>query len=135
MPHRTGVLAIVAITAVVGLSTPALAEGSPPPAARVSTAVGAAPNPNQGDYHKLLRATIADLQAYWAQEFPQVYGGMYTPVGQFVAATPTTKFVFRRVEAFRRGFFDGHNSCAAAYGQAATNTPSGCPRHDQRRRG
>jgi predicted metalloprotease len=91
VPHRTGVLAIVAITAVVGLSTPALAEGSPPPAARVSTAVGAAPNPNQGDYHKLLRATIADLQAYWAQEFPQVYGGMYTPVGQFVAATPTTK--------------------------------------------
>ncbi len=92
MPHRTRALAVVLTTAVVvTLATPALAAGASAPAARPSTAVAAAPNPNQGDYHKLLRATIADLQAYWAQEFPQVYGGTYTPVGQFVAATSTTK--------------------------------------------
>lgn len=91
MPHRTGVLAVVIITAMIGLATPALAQGSEPPAARVASAVGAVPNPNQGDYHKLLQETITDLQAYWTQEFPQVYGGTYTPVGQFVAAAPTTK--------------------------------------------
>jgi hypothetical protein len=38
---------------------------------------------------------------------------------------PTSDFVFRRIEAFRRGFFNGYDSCAAAYGQATTNTPSG----------
>jgi predicted metalloprotease len=91
VPNRTGALVIVIITAVVGLVTPALAQGAEPPAARVVSAIGAVPYPNQGDYHKLLRATIANLQAYWAQAFPQVYGATYTPVSQFVAATPTTK--------------------------------------------
>jgi predicted metalloprotease len=91
VPNRTGALAIVIITAVLGLASPALAQAPTPPTARVTATVGAVPNPNQGDYHKLLQATIADLQAYWAQEFPQVYGGTYTPVGRFVAATPATK--------------------------------------------
>jgi predicted metalloprotease len=91
VPHRTGVLALVVVTAVLGLAPPALAQGPVPPTARVATALGALPNPNQGDYHKLLQASIADLQAYWTQEFPQVYGGTYRPVGPFVPAGPTTK--------------------------------------------
>jgi predicted metalloprotease len=39
--------------------------------------------------------------------------------------TANSDFVFQRVEAFRRGFFNGYDSCATAYRQAATTTPSG----------
>jgi hypothetical protein len=33
-------------------------------------------------YPSIVNAAIADLQAYWTKEFPQLYGGTYKPVAR-----------------------------------------------------
>jgi predicted metalloprotease len=38
-----------------------------------------------------VKNAIADISAYWKDEFPQVYGTAYTPVGRVVAAGPGTR--------------------------------------------
>jgi predicted metalloprotease len=57
-------------------------------AAAASSAASAAPRAATPKYQRTLEAAIADLQAYWSAEFPQLYGGQYTPIGKIVAAGP-----------------------------------------------
>jgi predicted metalloprotease len=41
-------------------------------------------------YQKVIAAAITDLQSYWAEEFPQLYGARYQPIarGRIIAARP-----------------------------------------------
>jgi predicted metalloprotease len=56
-----------------------------------STGPAGATRAGASGYQPVVNAAIADLQAYWAKEFPQVYGGSYKPVAQVIAADANTK--------------------------------------------
>lgn len=71
----------VVVTAVVIVTATVVTTG-PTRAATHETGAG---------FQSMVNAAVADLQAYWAKEFPQVYGGAYKPVAQIIAAGPTTK--------------------------------------------
>jgi predicted metalloprotease len=71
--------AFVALGAV--LAATLVTTGTAPAATRPATA----------SFQSLVNAAVTDLQSYWAKEFPQLYGHPYKPVGQIIAASPTTK--------------------------------------------
>ena len=52
-----------------------------------------APKPS-GDYRETLADAVADIQTYWADEFPVLYGSRYTPIpkSRIIAARPGVKF-------------------------------------------
>jgi len=77
---RKWLTASVAVTAIVA-ATLVVPTGT----------AGAVRHRASGGYGSLLNSAIADLQAYWAKEFPQAYGASYEPVAQILAAGPGTK--------------------------------------------
>jgi predicted metalloprotease len=87
---RLGVLVVVMATAVAALATAAAGQANAShgatTGARAATTRAAA-----GSFDTLLKAAVADIQAYWTKEFPKVYGGTYQPMGQIVAAGANTK--------------------------------------------
>ena len=90
---RTRVLPLVAAAVLLA------ACGGPKPAVPAPSS-GAAPTQNSditihGDastpVNKIAIAAIADLQKYWAEEFPKLYGSDYKPVeGGFFAVIPSS---------------------------------------------
>ncbi|HSO96818.1 MAG TPA: neutral zinc metallopeptidase [Acidimicrobiia bacterium] len=60
-------------------------------AAVVAAVPAGATRADASAYQPVVNAAIADLQAYWSKEFPQLYGGTYKPVGQVIAADANTK--------------------------------------------
>jgi predicted metalloprotease len=71
------------------------------PAPSLNTSLTLAP----GDLDKVIRALI---------EYDALRG-----------VSEKSDFVFRRLEAFRQGFFQGYNSCASTFTSGSFNTPSG----------
>jgi predicted metalloprotease len=89
-------LAIV-ILAVLGATTVAApgamagqSGGNDEP--EISESVGKAPKPT-GDYRDTIKDAVADIQEYWAEEFPDLYGDEYLPVptDRIIAARPGVK--------------------------------------------
>jgi hypothetical protein len=73
---RKWLTASVAVTAIVA-ATLVVPTGT----------AGAVRHRASGGYGSLLNSAIADLQAYWAKEFPQAYGASYEPVAQILEET------------------------------------------------
>jgi predicted metalloprotease len=81
MSKRPVLHVVVAVATVAALAVPSWATAAGAAQVRAS-----APSADA-----TLKAAIADIQSYWTKEFPQLYGGSYTPLGQIVAAGPGTK--------------------------------------------
>src|ERR1700730_4220832 len=78
--NRTGRAVALVVVEVTLSAVPAGANALP--ASRPSggaTAIRAAV-PRSGAYTSTVAATIADLQQWWGQQFPRVYGTKYMPV-------------------------------------------------------
>lgn len=76
-----------------GTPTPAPTElepttTTPSPAVVDPQAIDFGPNKPAQERDDFLLATISDLDAWWAQEYPTIYGGEFTPVGAVYAAYP-----------------------------------------------
>jgi predicted metalloprotease len=58
-----------------------------------SPATAAVSTTKASSYPKVINAAIAELQSYWTDEFPQLYGGRYQPIprARIIAAHPGVK--------------------------------------------
>lgn len=81
MFRRSALLVVTAMATVAALLVP--------PA--VSAAGATQRQASSPSSDSTLKAAIADLQAYWTKEFPQLYGASYKPLSQIIAATSGTK--------------------------------------------
>jgi predicted metalloprotease len=81
MRVRAGVLAIVLCASVV------VVAAVPAGAASSSSASSAA------SYQKVVKGAIAELQSYWTDEYPDLYGSRYQPIpsARIIAARPGVK--------------------------------------------
>ncbi|KAA0020015.1 neutral zinc metallopeptidase [Antrihabitans cavernicola] len=90
--------AALVIAAVVSVSGCAGKDASPSGGSAPTEGLAAAGGEGvdiEGDaanpINKIVASAIADLQSYWADEFPTLYGGTYQPVtGGFFAVTPSS---------------------------------------------
>jgi predicted metalloprotease len=86
------VIAIVAIVSVVG-GTAASAKvggGNGGGGTSLNPQSGKSKAPRSQDYHDTLNRALKDIQAYWKDEFPTLYGAPYQPVNKIIAAGPGT---------------------------------------------
>src|SRR3954452_5979724 len=81
MRIRAAALAVVLCSSVLVVAVP------------VGHAASSSSSSSALPYQKVLTAAIAELQAYWADEYPDLYGDRYQPIprARIIAARPGVK--------------------------------------------
>jgi predicted metalloprotease len=93
-PVRRLVILFLAVLVAAVLGAPAaIAQGGGQGEPTLDQASGGGAPKRTADYRQTLRDAVADIQAYWADEFPQLYGERYAPIpkARIIAAHPGVK--------------------------------------------
>jgi predicted metalloprotease len=87
------VLATTLVVATIAASSVASAKDTPPSTNPTLNHEKQSPAKRSAAYAKTARLAIADIQAYWAKTFPEVYGAKYQaiPANKIFAAHPGVK--------------------------------------------
>lgn len=87
------IIAIAAVVAMVGGPSASAKDGGGTGDGDTSldTRSGGGQAPRTEGYEKLLKLALKDIEAYWTDEFPKLYGKPYKPVSEIIAAGPGSR--------------------------------------------
>ena len=93
MRRFLSIIAIAAVVAMVGWAVgPSQGRrGTGGGDTSLDTPSGGGQAPRTEGYEKLLKLALKDIEAYWTDEFPKLYGEPYKPVSKIIAAGPGSR--------------------------------------------
>jgi len=91
--RRLVTLCVVALGAISLVAPAAIAQNDSGDEPTLEEGLGDGKPKRTEDYRETLKDAIADIQAYWTDEFPNLYGDEYTPIrrARIIAAKPGIK--------------------------------------------